>query len=90
MNAMKKLQPKIEELKKKHGDNKKALNEEMMKLYQTNKVNPLGGCLPMVVQIPVFFALYKVLFFRLRCVMHRLCCGLTIFRLWTHIMYCRY
>lgn len=62
MNAMKKLQPKVEELKKKHGDNKKALNEEMMKLYQTNKVNPLGGCLPMVVQIPVFFALYKVLF----------------------------
>ncbi|MBF0455671.1 MAG: membrane protein insertase YidC [Magnetococcales bacterium] len=62
MNAMKKLQPKIEELKKKHGDNKKALNEDMMKLYQTNKVNPLGGCLPMVVQIPVFFALYKVLF----------------------------
>ena len=62
MNAMKKLQPKIEELKKKHGENKKALNEEMMKLYQTNKVNPLGGCLPMVVQIPVFFALYKVLF----------------------------
>jgi YidC/Oxa1 family membrane protein insertase len=62
MNAMKKLQPKIEDLKKKHGENKKALNEEMMKLYQTNKVNPLGGCLPMVVQIPVFFALYKVLF----------------------------
>ncbi|MBF0379651.1 MAG: membrane protein insertase YidC [Magnetococcales bacterium] len=62
MNAMKKLQPKIEELKTKHGDNKKALNEDMMKLYQTNKVNPLGGCLPMIVQIPVFFALYKVLF----------------------------
>ncbi|MBF0194609.1 MAG: membrane protein insertase YidC [Magnetococcales bacterium] len=62
MNAMKKLQPKIEELKVKHGDNKKALNEDMMKLYQTNKVNPLGGCLPMIVQIPVFFALYKVLF----------------------------
>ncbi|MBF0448052.1 MAG: membrane protein insertase YidC [Magnetococcales bacterium] len=62
MNAMKKLQPKIEELKKKHGDNKQALNEEMMKLYQTHKVNPLGGCLPIVIQIPVFFALYKVLF----------------------------
>ncbi len=62
MNAMKKLQPKIEELKLKHGDDKKALNEDMMKLYQTNKVNPLGGCLPMLVQIPVFFALYKVLF----------------------------
>ncbi|MBF0359224.1 MAG: membrane protein insertase YidC [Magnetococcales bacterium] len=62
MNAMKKLQPKVEDLKVKHGDNKKTLNEEMMKLYQTNKVNPLGGCLPMIVQIPVFFALYKVLF----------------------------
>lgn len=62
MNAMKKLQPKIEELKKQHGDNRQALNEAMMKLYQTHKVNPLGGCLPIVVQIPVFFALYKVLF----------------------------
>lgn len=62
MNAMKKLQPKIEELKKLYGKDKVQLNQEMMKLYQTHKVNPLGGCLPIVIQIPVFFALYKVLF----------------------------
>jgi YidC/Oxa1 family membrane protein insertase len=61
MNAMKKLQPKIEQLKALHGKDKGRLNQEMMKLYQENKVNPLGGCLPMLIQIPVFFALYKVL-----------------------------
>ncbi|MGN7613198.1 membrane protein insertase YidC [Magnetococcales bacterium HHB-1] len=62
MGAMKRLQPKVEELKKLYGSDKQRLNQEMMKLYQDNKVNPLGGCLPMLVQIPVFFALYKVLF----------------------------
>ncbi len=62
MNAMKKLQPEIEKLRKTHGSDKQRLNQEMMKLYQENKVNPLGGCLPILVQIPVFFALYKVLF----------------------------
>ncbi|MBF0137608.1 MAG: membrane protein insertase YidC [Magnetococcus sp. DMHC-1] len=62
MSAMKKLQPKVENLRKLYGDDKQRLNQEMMKLYQDNKVNPLGGCLPVVVQIPVFFALYKVLF----------------------------
>ncbi|MBF0419589.1 MAG: membrane protein insertase YidC [Magnetococcales bacterium] len=62
MNEMKKLQPKVEELRKLYADDKQRLNEAMMKLYQDNKVNPLGGCLPIVVQIPVFFALYKVLF----------------------------
>lgn len=62
MNEMKKLQPKVEELRKRFLDDKQRMNQEMMKLYQDNKVNPLGGCLPIVVQIPVFFALYKVLF----------------------------
>ncbi|MBF8273503.1 MAG: protein translocase subunit yidC [Magnetococcales bacterium] len=61
MNDMKKLQPKVEELRKQFLDDKQRMNQEMMKLYQDNKVNPLGGCLPIVVQIPVFFALYKVL-----------------------------
>lgn len=61
MNEMKKLQPKVEALRKIYPDDKQKLNQEMMKLYQDNKVNPLGGCLPIVVQIPVFFALYKVL-----------------------------
>lgn len=59
---MKKLQPKMEELKKKHGDNREALSMEMMKLYKEEKANPLAGCLPILLQIPVFFALYKVLY----------------------------
>ena len=62
MNAMKKLQPKVEELRKLHGSDKTRLNQEMMQLYQSNNVNPLGGCLPILVQIPVFFALYQVLY----------------------------
>ncbi|WP_029013880.1 membrane protein insertase YidC [Niveispirillum irakense] len=59
---MKKLQPKMEELKKKHGDNREALSMAMMKLYREEKANPLAGCLPILLQIPVFFALYKVLY----------------------------
>lgn len=63
MKEMQKLQPKMEKLKEKHKGDRNALNQEVMKLYQEHKVNPLGGCLPMVVQIPVFFALYKALMF---------------------------
>lgn len=59
---MKKLQPKMEELKKKHGDNREALSMAMMQLYRDEKANPLAGCLPILLQIPVFFALYKVLY----------------------------
>jgi YidC/Oxa1 family membrane protein insertase len=62
MNDMKKLQPKVEELKKHYGSDKQQFNQAVMKLYQDNKVNPLGGCLPILIQIPVFFALYKVLY----------------------------
>lgn len=62
MNAMKKLQPEVTRLKELYKDDKQRMNEETMKLYQEKKVNPLGGCLPMVIQIPVFFALYKCLF----------------------------
>jgi len=60
MNAMKELQPKIEELKKKHKKNPQALNQEMMKLYKAHGVNPLSGCLPMLPQIPIFFAMFSV------------------------------
>jgi len=59
---MKKLQPKMEELKKKHGENREALSMAMMALYREEKANPLAGCLPILLQIPVFFALYKVLY----------------------------
>ena len=62
MSEMKKLQPKIAEMKERFGDDKQKLNQEMMELYRREKVNPASSCLPIVVQIPVFFALYKVLF----------------------------
>ncbi|MBC8318779.1 MAG: membrane protein insertase YidC [Desulfobulbaceae bacterium] len=61
MKTMQKIQPKMAKLREKYGDNKEALNREMIQLYKTYKVNPVGGCLPMLLQIPVFFALYKVL-----------------------------
>ncbi len=61
MKNMQKLQPKVVKLKEKYKDDPTRMNQEMMSLYKTYKVNPLGGCLPMVLQIPVFFALYKVL-----------------------------
>ncbi len=61
MKTMQKLQPKLQKLKEKYGDDKERLNKELMQLYKTYKVNPMSGCLPMLLQIPVFFALYKVL-----------------------------
>jgi len=61
MKNMQKIQPKMAKLREKYKDDKERLNQEMITLYKTYKVNPLGGCLPMVLQIPVFFALYKVL-----------------------------
>ncbi|MDW3205591.1 MAG: membrane protein insertase YidC [Alphaproteobacteria bacterium] len=62
MSKMKLLQPKIVEMRDRLGDDKQKLQQEMMELYKKEKVNPLSGCLPILVQIPVFFALYKVLF----------------------------
>jgi YidC/Oxa1 family membrane protein insertase len=61
MKQMQALQPVIAELRNKHKDNPQKLNKEIMELYRLNKVNPFAGCLPMVLQIPVFFALYQVL-----------------------------
>lgn len=61
MEEMRKLAPEIEKLKAKHGEDREKLNLEMMKLYQQHKVNPLGGCLPMLIQMPVWLALYTVL-----------------------------
>lgn len=59
MNKMKKVQPQIAALKEKYKNDSQKMNAEMMDLYKRHKVNPLGGCLPMIIQIPVFFALYK-------------------------------
>lgn len=61
MKDMQKLQPKMAKIREKHKDSKEKMNQEMMALYKTYKVNPMGGCLPMVIQIPVFFALYSLL-----------------------------
>jgi YidC/Oxa1 family membrane protein insertase len=61
MKNMQKLQPKMVKIKEKYKNDPTKMNQEVMNLYKTYKVNPLGGCLPMVMQIPVFFALYKVL-----------------------------
>jgi YidC/Oxa1 family membrane protein insertase len=62
MGRMKKLQPQVQALQARYADDKMRLQQEMMALYKAEKVNPVSGCLPMMVQIPVFFALYKVLF----------------------------
>jgi len=61
MKEMQKLQPRMAKLREKYKGDKQKLNQEMMGLYKTYKVNPMGGCLPMVIQIPVFFALFRVL-----------------------------
>ena len=61
MQAMKKIQPKIAQVREKYKDDREKLNQELMGLYKTYKVNPMGGCLPMVLQIPVFIALYNML-----------------------------
>ncbi len=62
ITKIKKLQPKIEAIRAKFKDDKLALNREIMDLYKREKVNPASGCLPILIQIPVFFALYKVLY----------------------------
>ena len=62
MAKMKELQPEMEKLKEKSGEDKQALQTGMMKLYKDNKVNPASGCLPILIQIPIFFSLYKVIF----------------------------
>jgi len=62
MGKMKKLQPEMEKLRVRYADDKARQQKELMALYQKEKINPLAGCLPILLQIPVFFALYKVLF----------------------------
>ena len=58
---MKKLTPRLQRLKEIHGDDRQKLHQSMAEMYKTEKINPLGGCLPILVQIPVFIALYWVL-----------------------------
>jgi YidC/Oxa1 family membrane protein insertase len=61
MKEMQKLQPLMAKIREKYKNNREQMNKELMGLYKTYKVNPMGGCLPMVIQIPVFFALYRIL-----------------------------
>jgi YidC/Oxa1 family membrane protein insertase len=61
MEQMKKLQPMMAKIREKHADDREKMNAEIMQLYKTYKVNPAGGCVPMLLQIPVFFALYQAL-----------------------------
>jgi len=61
MKEMQLLQPKVEELRKVYKDNPQRMNKEIMELYKAHKVNPLGGCLPLLLQMPIFFALYNAL-----------------------------
>ncbi len=61
MANMRKMTPRMTALKERYGDDKQRLNQAMMELYKKEKINPLGGCLPILVQIPVFIALYWVL-----------------------------
>jgi YidC/Oxa1 family membrane protein insertase len=61
MAQMRKMAPRLQHLKERYGDDRQKLHEQMMKIYKEEKINPLGGCLPILVQIPVFIALYWVL-----------------------------
>ena len=62
MAKMKELQPEMEKIKERVGDDRQKLQQEMMGLYKKEKVNPASGCLPILIQIPIFFSLYKVIF----------------------------
>ncbi len=62
MAKMKELQPQMEKLKERAGDDRQKMQKEMMELYKREKVNPAAGCLPLLIQIPIFFSLYKVIF----------------------------
>jgi YidC/Oxa1 family membrane protein insertase len=58
---MQMIQPELKKIQKKYKEDPQRLNQEMMQLYKTYKVNPLGGCLPLLIQMPIFFALYQTL-----------------------------
>jgi YidC/Oxa1 family membrane protein insertase len=62
MKGMQKIQPKLAEIREKYKDDRERMNVEMMSLFRTHKVNPMGGCLPMLLQMPVYIALYQVLY----------------------------
>ena len=75
MAAMRKVQPKLKAIQERFKDDKQRQQQEILKLYQAEKINPAAGCLPILLQIPVFYALYKVLLVASKCATSRSCCG---------------
>ena len=71
MAAMRKVQPKMKAMQERYKDDKQRLQQEILKLYQEEKINPAAGCLPILLQIPVFFALYKTLMVASKCATSR-------------------
>ncbi|OGQ38543.1 MAG: hypothetical protein A2W61_01970 [Deltaproteobacteria bacterium RIFCSPLOWO2_01_44_7] len=61
MKGMQALQPRLKEIREKYGKDKERMNTETMQLFKAHKINPMGGCLPMLLQIPIYIALYNVL-----------------------------
>src|SRR5699024_9905784 len=62
MLAMQKLQPELKKLQNKYRDDRQRLNEEMMRFYKENNINPMAGCFPLLLQMPVFFVLYRAIY----------------------------
>ena len=89
MAKMRKFQPRLMSLRDRYKDDRQRLSQEMMKLYRQEKVNPLGGCLPILVQIPVFIALYWVLLESVELRQAPLFCGSMTCRCATRILCCR-
>src|SRR3954454_2265986 len=61
MQAMQRVQPELKRLQQKYKNDRQKLNEEMMKFYKENNINPLSGCLPLLIQLPLFLVLYRVI-----------------------------
>ena len=70
MAGMQRLQPKMKELQEKYGNDKARYNEEVSKLYQREGQSPAGGCLPMLIQLPIFYGLYRAICMPLTCTLH--------------------
>jgi YidC/Oxa1 family membrane protein insertase len=75
MAAMRKVQPKMKAIQERYKYDKPRQQQEILKLYQTEKINPAAGCLPILLQIPIFYALYKVLWWPSKCATSRSPCG---------------
>ena len=82
MAKMRAIAPKLQALKDKHGDDRMAMSQEMMQLYRDEKVNPMAGCLPILIQMPIFWGCTGCWLSRWNCVMHHGLVGLPIYQQW--------